>query len=246
MTVVNKVAALLNTFSARPFIISALSSPNSPEAVLTFWTGIDCYSPSSKAQLREGLFTKEMSDLWFFGGKEYDKLCEPFAPIIRSATSPKTTDDNDKWESTIDGKAAKIILTDQLARNCFRGTSEAFAYGETSLRLAREVGGYALSEEPENMGEVYGCYAYFCTVALMHSELLADHDIAMKMIEIGREKSPKMGWGYTEKFELEHKAVIERFGRYPHRNKSLGRESTKEELEWLNGPDVPGWAKSQG
>jgi uncharacterized protein (DUF924 family) len=50
---------------------------------------------------------------------------------------------------------------------------------------------------------------------------------------------------FTKQVELEHKMVIDQFGRYPHRNEKLGRESTREELKWLSMEDLPGWAKSQ-
>jgi len=91
---------------------------------------------------------------------------------------------------------------------------------------------------------MYGCYGKFCILTLMHSEILEDHEIALKLIDWGRSVSPQMPWAMTKGFLLDHKAVIDRFGRYPHRNIQKNRESTKEELEWLSRKDeLPSWAK---
>lgn len=86
----------------------------------------------------------------------------------------------------------------------------------------------------------------FFVMPLMHSESLEDHDmIAGKIMEAAKTLPEDHMLNGTLKFELDHRAVLEKFGRYPHRNRALGRETTAEEAEWLASKDCPGWAKSQ-
>uniref|UniRef100_A0A7S1VMR4 Uncharacterized protein n=1 Tax=Grammatophora oceanica TaxID=210454 RepID=A0A7S1VMR4_9STRA len=97
-------------------------------------------------------------------------------------------------------------------------------------------------------GEVYPPYLQFIISPLMHSELVEDHELATKVADFSLAVAPdslKECFGRTKSMELEHKKVIDMFGRYPHRNDKLGRESTPEEIEWLASDDLPAWAKSQ-
>ena len=80
----------------------------------------------------------------------------------------------------------------------------------------------------------------------MHSEERALHARALKLFTALADEFPNLSAiGFALKYEKEHAAVVERFGRYPHRNVARGRVTTPEEAEWLAGPDVPAWAKSQ-
>ena len=80
----------------------------------------------------------------------------------------------------------------------------------------------------------------------MHSEDRALHALAMKLFTALAVSYPGLSAvAFALKYEKEHAAVVERFGRYPHRNVARGRETTPEEAEWLASPDVPSWAKSQ-
>ena len=86
-------------------------------------------------------------------------------------------------------------------------------------------------------------------MALMHSESLRDHETCIELLERAKEISPNLQewWNYQQEFEMNHKNVIDRFGRYPHRNILMKRESSEEERIWLADTDnLPGWAKSQG
>jgi uncharacterized protein (DUF924 family) len=82
----------------------------------------------------------------------------------------------------------------------------------------------------------------------MHSESPPDHEAAMNLIAYANSNTPELKnvWDSLEKFELGHKEVVDKFGRYPHRNKAHGRQSTPEEQAWLADVDnLPGWAKTQ-
>jgi len=82
----------------------------------------------------------------------------------------------------------------------------------------------------------------------MHSECLEDHETCLQVLDWASENSPQLQewWDNSRGYELEHKQVIDEFGRYPYRNKKKGRESTEKELAWLAKEDeLPVWAKSQ-
>ena len=200
-------------------------------------------SQSAKDILRNGSYIQPMVSFWFRGHADYDELCKKFSPVVREAGN-KALQSNDEanWES-IDGKVSQLLLCDQLSRNCFRGTDEAYKYDEISLEIAKDLAVIALSDDPD----FHAPYTFFVLVACMHSESLEDHKLSWACLEKAKLTCPSVTiWGMQEASLLQHTTVIEQFGRYPHRNAKRGRESTKEEEEWLNSPDVPGWAKSQG
>mmetsp|Transcript_16827 Transcript_16827/g.20194 ORF Transcript_16827/g.20194 Transcript_16827/m.20194 type:complete len:296 (+) Transcript_16827:72-959(+) len=179
---------------------------------------------------------------------------------------------DDLWNSSIDGKMAQLVLCDQLSRNCFRGKDEAFMYDDYSFAVSRDLIQIALSPPPANeeqveedkyakndppletlKGELYTPYATFLSLSMMHSEELQDHERGLQILDWAEQHirassllKEKQWWGNQRKFLLEHKAVIDEFGRYPHRNSKKGRESTAAELKWLSSDDIPVWAKSQG
>jgi uncharacterized protein (DUF924 family) len=127
------------------------------------------------------------------------------------------------WRATPAGRLAEVIALDQFARNIHRGTAAAFAADPLALALAQEAvaAGADLQLDVERRAFLYMPY--------MHSESAAIHAAAEPLM---RERAPR----HTHDFELRHKAIIDRFGRYPHRNAILGRESTAEEVEFLKQP----------
>lgn len=188
-----------------------------------------------------------MQKFWFGGCPEYDELCKPFCSTIRQAGKKELCDD--WWHTTVDGKVSQLILCDQLSRNCFRGNDEAYAYDECSLQIAQSLADAALetTKSTDLKGEFYPPYATFVVTAMMHSESLQDHEACLVVLDWASEKSQLRKWWENQReFELDHKKVIDEFGRYPYRNKKKGRQSTKEELVWLaNEDELPLWAKSQ-
>jgi uncharacterized protein (DUF924 family) len=127
------------------------------------------------------------------------------------------------WRATPEGRLAEVIALDQFARNIHRGTAAAFAADPLALALAQEAvsAGADLALPVERRAFLYMPY--------MHSESTAIHAVAEPLM---RERAPQ----HTHDFELRHKAIIDRFGRYPHRNAILGRASTAEEVEFLKQP----------
>lgn len=259
-------------FAAKRYVQRALrrcqqtnSVDVTPVDVISFFYGVDAESEEGQQQLQTGETLQPMANLWFGGGKTYDDLCRPFATTVRQAGqgSLVETSGNPQWDITIDGITAQMILCDQFARNIFRGTSEAFAYDEVSLKHARTLAELAVAsprgEEPEEdavpppppslQGTVYPPYLASIVIALMHSEHQADHARAMSVLDNAKTATPQslMSWWDNQmEFEREHKRVIDRFGRYPHRNRAHGRTSTPEERDWLEDVDnLPRWAKSQ-
>lgn len=127
------------------------------------------------------------------------------------------------WRDSIEGRLAEIIVLDQFSRNIFRNDAKAFQYDCIALTLSQEASRRtdAKSLDLEKRAFLYMPY--------MHSESLRVHEEAVKLFsEPGLESSLK--------FEIKHKNIIERFGRYPHRNKVLGRTSTAEEVTFLMEP----------
>ena len=128
------------------------------------------------------------------------------------------------WRNDAKGSLAEIIVLDQFSRNLYRGTPKAFAQDGMALVLAQEAISKGFDEDLST-DEVPFLYLPF-----MHSESLMIHERAVELYTA-------LGQEMNLEFEMKHKAIIERFGRYPHRNEILGRESTLEEIEFLKGPD---------
>jgi len=127
------------------------------------------------------------------------------------------------WRKTGQGRLAEIIVLDQFSRNMFRGSPLSFACDPLALALSQEA---LAAGVDQLLSPVERTFIY---MPFMHSESLQIHDEA---VELFRRNGLQGNFDY----ELKHKAIIERFGRYPHRNEILGRESTAEEIAFLQKP----------
>jgi len=128
-----------------------------------------------------------------------------------------------QWRMTAKGRLAEIIVLDQFSRNIFRDSPLAFANDSLALALSQE----AVSAKADlELSAVENSFLY---MPYMHSESLSIHDVALDLFE-------KNGIEANYKFEVKHREIIEKYGRYPHRNSVLGRASTPEELEFLKTP----------
>ncbi len=127
------------------------------------------------------------------------------------------------WRDSAEGRLAEIIVLDQFSRNICRGSPRAFAYDPMSLALSQE----AISVGADQ--QLNAAQRSFLYMPFMHSESLAIHKLAVEMFRKNEIQS-------NLEFEIKHRDIIARFGRYPHRNKILGRESTAEEIEYLSRP----------
>lgn len=164
---------------------------------------------------------KEVSPAqWWKVDPEFDRLIvERFAELHGQATRCELFE----WRAEPKGRLAEIIVLDQFSRNMYRGDRLAFAADSLALALAQEAiaakADLALSEEER----------VFMYMPYMHSESRSIHEVAERLFKEGGPKS-------SYDFELRHKAIIDRFGRYPHRNAMVGRQSTEEELAFLTQP----------
>lgn len=127
------------------------------------------------------------------------------------------------WRREPVGRLAEIIVLDQFSRNIYRGTARAFAADPQALTLAQEAVAAQAATALESQ------HRAFLYMPYMHSESRQIHEIAVQLFS-------EDGLRANLDFELKHKAIIDRFGRYPHRNKMLGRNSTKEEIDFLKTP----------
>lgn len=118
---------------------------------------------------------------------------------------------------------AEIIVLDQFSRNLYRESGLAFASDTLALVLAQEAIRRKFDSELEPGKKA------FLYMPFMHSESPEIHEIALYLFD-------QPGLEDNFNYEIRHKEIIDRFGRYPHRNQVLGRESTKEELEFLSQP----------
>lgn len=127
------------------------------------------------------------------------------------------------WRATPAGRLAEILVLDQFSRNVYRDTARAFAQDALALALAQEL---VASGQDRSLPTAQRVFAY---MPYMHSESALIHEQALELFA-------QPGMENNLDFERRHKAIIDRFGRYPHRNAVLGRTSTPEELAFLNEP----------
>lgn len=127
------------------------------------------------------------------------------------------------WADTRDGRLALLIFLDQMSRNMFRDSAKAFAQDA----LARDVARRALGEGDHVFCDPNRCLFLF--LPFEHSEALADQTLCLALFQA-------LGNPHWIDYANRHKVIIERFGRFPHRNACLGRESTPEELAFLSQP----------
>ena len=157
---------------------------------------------------------------WWRADPAFDaQVRERFGEVLRAATAGELHG----WRATPEGRLAEVIVLDQFSRNIHRGTPGAFAADPMALGLAQEAvaGGHDQALPVPRRAFLYMPY--------MHSESRAIHVLSEQLFSTpGLEKNHESG--------LRHRAIVERFGRYPHRNAVLGRASTAEELAFLQQP----------
>jgi uncharacterized protein (DUF924 family) len=158
--------------------------------------------------------------LWWLKDDKFDqRIIERFSAVHARAIRCELF----KWRNSADGRLAEIIVLDQFSRNIFRKSPLAFANDQLALALSQE----AISVGADN--ELIPIQRSFLYMPLMHSESIRIHEVAIDLYKTNGIQS-------NLEFEIKHKEIIERFGRYPHRNRILGRASTAEEIEFLNQP----------
>lgn len=174
---------------------------------------------SANAVLEFWFSTLEPADWWRKSDELDRRIADMFAPLLAAAKAGEL----EGWRSEPRGRLAEVIVLDQFSRNIFRDRREAFEADGMALVLAQEA---------IRLGADRGMNANeraFLYVPFMHSESLRIHERAVVLFS-----AP--GLEHNLDFEHRHRAIIARFGRYPHRNAILGRASTPEEIAFLNTP----------
>lgn len=177
---------------------------------------------NSKApdQVLEFWFREIKPGQWWQVDPAFDaQITSRFAGLLQQAIAGELHG----WRSRAQGRLAEIIVLDQFSRNIHRGTPRAFAQDAQALALSQEaVNAGALNDLNETERG-------FLLMPWMHSESRLIHTQAEALFKTHASAN-------TFEFELKHKAIIDRFGRYPHRNAILGRESNAGESEFLKQP----------
>ena len=191
------------------------------EEILDFWFGevneLGCSSPEHRRR-------------WWTKSDAFD---EAIGSQFLSDYEAIVAGDRDAWRNTPRGALAYIIVLDQFSRNMFRGTPSMFAADE----LAREVCYEGLDADFD--ADLSFDERLFFYLPLAHSEEMADHHRSIELlgglVDSCAESLEGDAKNYLD-FAGRHKAIVERFGRYPHRNETLGRASTPQEAEFLKEP----------
>lgn len=201
-----------------PLHAQTLASP-AVNDILTFWLDSSRYS-----------FT-ELNQRWFQGGSRIDRVIgERFGSLIERALAGGLRD----WESETYSLLALIVLLDQFPRHVFRGSARAYAGDPRARRLCRTA------QQDGLFRSLPWHYQVFALMPLEHSESELDQSHMVAALEQLLVEADADSAGHLGRFlraAKEHRSIIRQFGRFPHRNAVLGRESTPAELAFLvDGP----------
>jgi uncharacterized protein (DUF924 family) len=182
------------------------------QVVLDYWFG-DGSDPARRQR-----------ELWFAGSARVDAdVRERFLPEVEHAERGEL----DHWRATPGACLALVILLDQFPLMIFRGEARGYRDGDLALPVARHL------VERSFDADFTPSERLFAYLPFEHSEDMADQDRALELFGKVREL-PGMATAYD--YAVKHWEVVKRFGRFPHRNAALGRESTPEEIEFLKQP----------
>jgi uncharacterized protein (DUF924 family) len=187
------------------------SKGGAPEEVLAFWFGEE--GDEEYGEFRQA---------WFEKNEDFDReVTTRFSDLYEEAASGKL----DSWKDDARSALALIIVLDQFPRNMFRGDPRSWATDAKALEVAKHAVERAYDRElpPFQRSFVYMPY--------MHSENLEDQKRCVELFELMGESGKN-----NVEYAVGHMEIIERFGRFPHRNEVLGRETTPEEAEFLTRP----------
>lgn len=159
---------------------------------------------------------------WFAGEETLDEeIEERFLPLNQQAKRGELFE----WRATLEGRVAEIIVLDQFSRNLYREDGRAYSSDDMALALSQEL----LSKDGFN--ELPLDYQVFALMPFMHAE---SRKIQEHSVELFSEHPE---WEENLVHAIKHKEIIDQFGRYPSRNDQIGRQSTPEEIKWLENND---------
>ncbi|MGK7862949.1 DUF924 family protein [Falsiroseomonas sp. E2-1-a4] len=179
----------------------------------------------------------EILDFWFSEGpgtfrKAWFTKDDAFDASIRARFGellvPAREAALDDWAATPEGALALLILLDQFPRNLHRGRAEAFASDPHGRTIARQA--VLLRKQDLALHPVQRSFLY---LPFEHGETMADQDLSVALFEGLRDLPGMAAPEGVIDYAWRHRVVIQRFGRFPHRNTALGRENTAVEQAWL-------------
>lgn len=175
---------------------------------------------TTPADILDFWFSEIQPAQWWSKSDDFDRLIAArFGAVLQAAARCELY----AWRATPAGRLAEVIVLDQFSRNINRGEAQAFANDALALGLAQEA---VAAGADKGLLLAQRAFLY---MPYMHSESAAIHALAVALFS-------QPGLEHNLDFELRHKAIIDRFGRYPHRNAVLGRASTAEEAAFLQTP----------
>ena len=190
--------------------------PATPDQVLDFWFGLPG-TPGHGSVRR----------IWFTKDAAFDRqVRERFLPTVEAAERGAL----DGWDApgaSAEQRAALVIVCDQFPRNLFRGQARAFALDARALAVARSM---VARGEDRALSPLQRWFVY---LPFEHAESREDQRESLRLFGLLRD-DPAAGQAWD--WAVRHAEVIERFGRFPHRNAALGRASTPEEIAFLRQP----------
>ena len=192
-----------------------------PEEILEFWFG------SAPAETPEALLEK--IGRWYQGGpEETERIRERFADDVERALAGEY----DHWADGPDSRLALLLLLDQFTRSIYAGTPRAFAGDPKAQKLALETALWDLPHEKR----------HFFVMPFLHAEDLALQEKGVELMREHVERAPDVLrpiYAMGNQQSVKYREVIARFGRFPHRNAALGRETTPDEQEFLESWQQP-------
>jgi uncharacterized protein (DUF924 family) len=193
-----------------------------PETILDFWFGSDA---------DDAAVAKERANLWWSKNKETDdQIRRRFEIYVILAASEQMKD----WLATPGGRLALILLTDQFPRSIYRDTARAFSCDEKALTWCIE----GLEQKVDR--DLRPIERVFFYLPLEHAEYIEHQDLSVKCFRELVSTVPAELQPIFEEYldyAVRHRQIIDRFGRFPHRNEILGRESTAAEVAFLAEPE---------
>ncbi|MGB3683363.1 MAG: DUF924 family protein [Rubrobacteraceae bacterium] len=186
--------------------------PSEPREVLDFWFGRE--GEDGYGEFRDEWFQKDEG----FDEQVRDRFMEDYERAARG--------EYDRWQKAPESCLALVVLLDQFPRNLFREKARTHATDDKALGISREAVQKGFDRK------LLPFQRHFLYMPFMHSEDLEDQRRSVKLF---RELATGDGPDVTE-FAEAHRGIIERFGRFPHRNEVLERETTSEEAAFLEQP----------
>ena len=172
----------------------------------------------------DGFAAAQQNRLWFSASEETDTtLRSNFGHLVTQALAGELN----HWAADDRGLIALLLLLDQFTRNIYRGTPESFAGDAAALELVQPV---IASKRHEALPPIHQVFLF---MPLEHCENLAAQEECIRLFGELADRSDAVRINESARYAVAHRDVIARFGRFPHRNAILGRESTTQELAYL-------------